>query len=202
MSARRYVFGYPRGVVGVVVRDVVALVIGAALFDVAPAIVAWYLLVEPWHLAVSWYVAGLPLAVVLLTFAGFMVRADVSEVRKRFGLRVVPQFSRRMEPEPGTYFSGYRVAGRMRELDALAGDDSLSAFVGRDGVWFEAARGCATIEKLLARVEPGSAVHAELSTWLAALRRAEVEGVGFRLVVVSGTTMNAMMWDRLRAAGY
>lgn len=207
MSARTYayVFGYPRAVVGVVVREVVGLVIESALFVVAPAIAGWYLLTEPWRLAVSWYVVGLPLAAVLLAIAVWMGRARVGLVRERFGLRVVPQFARRMEPEPGTYYSGYRVAGRMRELDALAGGDALATFVGRDaasGVWFDAARGCATVETLLARVEPGSAVYAELSTWLAALRRAEAEGVGFRLVVVSGTTMNAMLWDRLRAAGY
>jgi hypothetical protein len=206
-AASGYVFGYPRAVVGVVARELVGLAIESALFAVAPAIAAWYLSTEPWHLAISWYFVGLPLAVVLVAIAVFAGRGAVSQVRERFGLRVVPQFERRLDPEPGTYFSGRHIAARMRGLDALVGDGSLSTFgfVRRDDAsdwWFDAARGCATVATLLARVEPGSELHAELSAWLAALRRAEAEGIRFRLAVVTGTTMNGMLWDRLRAAGY
>lgn len=207
---REYLLGYPRAAVRVVAGELVARTILAALFVVVPACVAWSVLTGPWHMASPWSLVGLPLGLVLATIAAFTARALLSDARERFGLRVVPQFARTLDPDPATYFSGRRIAAHMQRLDALAAELDVAplshyGFARPDdapGPWHDAASGRATVAALLARVEPATALHAELSTWLTALRRAEAAGVGFRLVLVAGTAMNDPLWRALRAAGY
>lgn len=210
MRDRSYVCGYPRAALRVLAGELLVHALVSALFILAPAGVALSLLLGPWRLALPWHLVGLPLGVVLALVAGWSCWGLMSDLRQRFALRVVPQFSRPLEPEPGTYFSGQKIAASVQQLDALAaGDDvaSLSRYgfsprSDASGSWFDAAEGSATVASLLARVDPSSMLHAELSTWLAALRRAEAAGVGFRLVIVSGTAMNGPHWQSLRAAGF
>lgn len=206
----RYARGYPRAVVRVVAGELVAAAIVAALFVVLPAVIAWFVFTGPWHLAVPWHLSGLPIAVALAAVACWAARGLASDVRERFGLRVVPQFARRLDPGPDSYLSGRQIAAQLRRLDAMAVEGGVSPLsrygFGRRGdvphAWFDAAHGSATVAALLARVEPSSPLHRELATWLAALRRAEAAHVEFRLVVVSGTAMNGPLWDALRDEGF
>lgn len=207
---RQYVFGYPRAVVRVVAGECLTWAIFVAMFVVGPGYLAWMLCTGPWHLATSWHVLGLPIAVAFVAIVGVAVVALIGDLRERFGLRVVPQFSGALEPSPDTYFSGRTIAAHMRRLDALADAAGVAPLSRRGfarsddagGPWFDAASGRATVEALLARVEPSTPLHAELARWSDALGRAGAAGLEFRLVIVSGTAMNGPLWAALRARGF
>ncbi len=170
----------------------------------SPAVSAWYSFSSPLRLV------GLPLGTVLAAIALWGSWGLMTEVRARFGLRIVPQFERKLDPGPETYFSGYQIAVRMKQLDAMAAASSVQSFseygfvwrADEDSKWFDAALGLATVAKVLELVEASSAHGAELSKLRLALQQAEQAGVRFRLVIVSGTAMNGMLWTKLREAGF
>lgn len=203
-------FGYPRAAVRVVAGECVTWVIFAGMFVAGPAYLGWKLCTGPWHLATSWHALGLPIAVAFAAIVGFSAWTLLGDLRELFGVRVALQFSGVLEPSPDTYFSGRAIAAGMRRLDALAdaaGVVPLSrlAFARRgdaSGPWFAVESGRATVEALLARVEPSTPLHAELSRWSDALRRAGAAGLEFRLAIVSGTAMNGPLWAALRAQGF
>lgn len=175
-----------------------------AIFVGGPAIGAWCAISSPW-----WWV-GLPIGALLIAVVVWAVWGFVREVRDRFGVRVVPQFERRLLEDPDTYFSGCLIARNFKMLDALAlknGLSSLSSFglLRSDTTWHDSAAFGATLAKLLrvvGELPDLRAVHTELSCIQNAIHRAEAENVRCRLVVVSGTAMNAMLWNRLRDSGF
>lgn len=207
---RQYVFGYPRAVVRIVAGECLTWTILVAMFVVGPGYLGWMLCTGPWYLATSWHVVGLPLAVAFAAIVCVAVVALIGDLRGLFGVRVVPQFSGVLEPSPDTYLSGRTIAAHMRRLDALADAAGVAPLSRRGfarsddagGPWFDAASGRATVEALLARVEPSTPLHAELARWSDVLQRAGAAGLEFRLVLVSGTAMNGPLWAALRAQGF
>lgn len=198
-----YVFGAPRAAVRALAREIPGLAFSTILFVIGPGVAAHLSLSSPWR------AVGVPLGVVLGVITAWGAWGLAAELRARCGLRVVPQFERALEPGPETYFSGHRIVARMEHLDAMAaaaGVRRLSEFGftwdGAPATWFDAADGTATVTALLRRVEPSSLLHAELSALQRALVGAEAAGAGFRLVVVTGTGMNGMLWATLRDAGF
>lgn len=205
----RYVLGYPRIALARVIAELPSTFVVLILFVLTPAAACWSVFASPDH--GHWEVVG---AVVLGLFALNTTKGIVGWFCRKFGLRVVPRFDRRMDEEPGTYFGGYSLVSQVQQLDLLAsslGVPSLTDFgVGepdhRPGtLWFDCAAGERALRAFAAaagtRGMPSEVV-AELMTITNALAKAGRVGARFRLVVVTGTSMNDQLWRQLRDAGF
>ncbi len=133
-------------------------------------------------------------------------------ILSRFALRIVPRFERPLAERPDTYSYGRSLIGRLKALDgaaAAAGATPLLRFglaldqAGDSGAWHD----CTAARRTIAVIRGGGAglpprVQRDLDRLDGALARGEAEGIRFRLTVVGGDVMNAMLFDRIRREGY
>lgn len=203
---RRYWFGYPASTRRLWFWQIVGFCFGAAVCIGVPFAVAALCFVVDSHV-----LATVPLAIGALASIPFL-----HEIRDRFGIRVVPQFERPLEPPPDTYLvCGATLLAQSRLLDAIAlaeGVTPLSDFVVGPAGWCEPHALNETCTRLLARLRvfreraPGAPhlaqLIAELERIATALEHACAAAVRCRLVYVAGNSMNAPLYEQLRAAGF
>jgi hypothetical protein len=155
VTERAYSWGFPKAALGVLRGAVMRFVFTLVVFLVlAGSSWAAFLPTAPQPF-------GRPAGFVLGFFAAGTFLALILDLWQKFGLRVVPQFERKLHEPPGTYFGGRSLVWRMKTLDRLArgaGAIPLSDFgITRVGAalaptWFDPGAGRHTVRMLIEAV--------------------------------------------------
>lgn len=201
--------GRPRIAARVLGRDMLGLVPGLFFFVVLPVVGIWAAVQPGGPAAIR-----APVALVLAGVVAWVLWHLVDDARRRFGLRVVPRFERRLDGHEGrAYFAGRALVGWLERLDRDAVELGLPTFAAHgggafdadaQGPWFDAGDGLRTVRGVLARSrnQLDGDVVADLRALEEVLTIAAAKAIRFRLVVVAGTAMSGARWEQLRGRGF